>query len=125
MMKVKGLKAHVRKEKFAITSISSNKLPINPFALIDDNKEITAIVKEDDLDKMSPIKTEKGYKIITFDEIFPFGTAIGFISKISTALAKKNISILCYSGYSTDHFMIKEKNINDAVSALKELGVVI
>lgn len=74
------------------------------------------------MEKISYEKVEKGYRIITFEAILPF-SLVGFLSKISTALAKKGVSILAISSFSTDHILVKEENLEKAREALEKIGI--
>lgn len=111
-------KVYVWKETFAI--IKSKKELSNAFAVIKDKKEITAIVDQSKIDN-NAIEIEKDWKILTFDVVLPFGL-VGFLSKISKALADEGISIFVISAYSTDHILVKSKDFQKAVNKLKSLG---
>src|SRR3989344_4642667 len=98
-MKLEGYfkkgKFYIWKESFAI--VKSNKPLPNAFAVIKDKNEITCVVEQSKIkDRKSVIKIENGWKIITFDIILPFGM-VGFIAKISKALAEEGISIFVIS----------------------------
>ena len=47
---------------------------------------------------------------------------VGFISRIATALAAEGISIFAISAFTTDHIMVKEKNIEKTINVLENLG---
>ncbi len=114
-------KFYVWKEKFAICKVKDIKnLPENLFAVIKDKNEITLIVEESKIPSTA-LKVEKGFKLITFDMVLPFGL-IGFIAKISSALAENGISIFVISSYSTDHVFVKEKDLEKTVKVLGSLG---
>jgi hypothetical protein len=53
--------------------------------------------------------------------VLPFGL-VGFLATVSKALADEGISIYVISAYSTDHILIKEKDILKAKKKLKKLG---
>lgn len=110
----------VWKEKFAI--VNAKKPLQSAFANIDDGKEITSIVNQDKLEGKNAISIERDYKLITFDMILPF-SLVGFIAKVSKALAEEKIPIFVISGYSTDHILIKEEYLDKALSKLKKLKV--
>lgn len=112
---------YVWPESFAIVKVK--KIIDDCFALICDKKEITAILDEQKIkaNKIRIIEQETGYKIITFDMILPFGL-VGFLAKISKALAKENISIFAMSAFSTDHVLVKQKDLSKAILQLKKLG---
>jgi uncharacterized protein len=106
----------VQKKTYAIVQA---KQPIpNAFANIMDGKEITVIIDEKSI--KNAIKADKGWKIITFDAKFAF-TTVGFLAKVSSALANENIPILAISSFSTDHILVKQKYLKKALKALANL----
>lgn len=117
----KNGKIHVWKEKFAI--IKSRRVLRNAFAVVCDKNEITVVKEQskvyEDIDDI--IAIEKDWRIITFDMNLPF-ELVGFLAKISTALAEEGISIFVISAYSTDHILVKENNLSKAIRKLEELG---
>ena len=90
------------------------------FANIDDGREITAIVDQAKLSG-DVIEVQKDYKLITFDMTLDFGL-VGFLAKISKALAEEKIPIFVLSAYSTDHILVHKSQIEKAVEKLKKLG---
>jgi len=70
------------------------------------------------------IEVEKDWKILTFDMVSPF-ELVGFLAKVSKVLADEKIQIFAISAYSTDHILIKEKDLARAEEKLKELGCVV
>ncbi len=114
-------KFYVWKEIFAI--VKSRKPLPNCFAIIKDKNEITAIIEQSKIkNKKDIIKIDKGWKIITFDVVLPFGL-VGFLAKISKTLASEGIGIFVISSYSTDHILIKEKDSSKAINRLKSIGL--
>lgn len=111
-------KIRIRKEKFAI--VQSSRILKGAFANIDDGKELTSIIDQKKLKQKDAIKSDKDYRIITFSMILPF-EMVGFISKVSAALAKEKIPIFLISAYSTDHVLVKQKYLNKAVKEIKKL----
>lgn len=111
-------KAYIWKEKFAI--MKGKVLP-DVFAVVRDKKEITVIVDQTKIDSADEGETMKDYKIITFDMVLPF-SLVGFMAKVSKALADEGISIFVISAYSTDHLLVREKDLPKAVDALENLG---
>lgn len=112
-------KFYVWKETFAI--VKARKIPSKAFAIVQDKNEITLVVEESKLDNDNVITAEKGWKIVTFDGVLPFGL-VGFISNISSALAEEGISVFVISSYSTDHILVKEKDLDKAIKKLEKLG---
>src|SRR3989344_9542789 len=120
----KNGKTFVWKEKFAV--IKSEKILPDSFAVIKDKNEITVVIDQSKVNENSIdiIKIEKGWRLITFDMELPF-ELVGFLAKISGALAEKNISIFVISSYSTDHILVKEISLDSALKQLGELGFII
>jgi len=50
---------------------------------------------------------------------------VGFLAKISKILADENISIFVISAYSTDHILVKDKDINKVIKKLESIGLTI
>ena len=119
---IRDAKAYVWKETFAI--LKSKKPPINAFAVIQDKNETTVIIEESKIDDKEAINIKKDFKILTFDMILPFGL-VGFLAYVSNALAKKQVSIFAISAFSTDHILVKEKDLSKAVKTLQTLGFII
>lgn len=119
---LKNGKVYVWNETFAI--IKSKKINPSAFANITDKNEITVIINQSKFDKKEVIEIEKDWKILTFDMILPFGL-IGFLAEISQILAKRKIPLFVISAYSTDHIMIKKKNLTKAIKEFEKLGCIV
>ena len=118
----KNGKVYVWKETFAIVKV--RKPFVNAFANIIDKNEITVIIEQSKYDEENVIEIEKGWKILTFDMVLPFGL-VGFLAKVSKVLADEKIPIFAVSAYSTDHILVKEKDLARTEEKLKELGCVV
>jgi len=118
----KNSKVYVWEEAFAI--IKAKKPYPNAFANIIDKNETTVIVEQSKCDAENMIDIEKDWKILTFNMILPFGL-VGFLAKVSKVLADEKIPIFAISAYSTDHILVKEKDLIRAEERLKELGCII
>jgi len=118
----KNGKVYVWEEIFAI--IKSKKPYPNAFANIIDKNETTVIIDQSKYNDEDVVEIEKDWKIITFDMVLPFGL-VGFLAKISKVLADEKISIFAISAYSTDHILVKEKDLVRAEEKLKEFGCVV
>ena len=70
------------------------------------------------------IEIEKDWKILTFDMILPF-ELVGFLAKISKVLTDEKIPIFAISAYSTDHLLIKVKDLKKTEEKLKGLGCIV
>jgi hypothetical protein len=117
----KNGKVYVWKETFTI--IKAKKPYLNAFANIIDKNETTVIIEQSKYNNEDVIEIEKDWKILTFDMVLPFGL-VGFLAKVSKMLADENISIFVVFAYSTDHILVKEKDLARAEEKLKELGCI-
>lgn len=116
-------KFYVWKETFAI--VKSRKYLPNVFAVIRDKNEITVIINQSKIkNNKNIIKIDKNWRIITFDMVLPFGL-IGLFARISKILANKRVSIFVISAYSTDHILIKEKDVEKTVKTLESIGFIV
>jgi len=118
----KNGKVYVWKETFAI--MKAKKPFANAFANIIDKNETTVIIKQSKYDGKNVIDIEKDWKILTFDMVLPFGL-VGFLAKVSKVLADEKIPIFAVSAYSTDHILIKEKDLARARQRLEGLGCIV
>jgi len=117
----KNGKVYIREETYAI--IKSKKTYPKAFVNIIDKNETTVIIEQFKYNNEDVIEIEKDWKILTFDMILPFGL-VGFLAKVSKVLADEKIPIFVISAYSTDHILVKEKDLARAEEKLKELGCV-
>lgn len=110
---------YIWKETFAI--VKAKRTSPDAFANIIDKNDITLVIDQQKVSENEVINIDKGWKILTFDMVLPFDL-VGFLATISKALADERISIYVISAYSTDHILIKEKDIEKAQEVLKKLG---
>lgn len=115
----KNGKAYVWPETFMV--MKSKKSHPYAFTNIIDKKEITVIIEESLYKKEDCIEAEPDWKILTFDMVLPFGLC-GFLAKIAEKLADAGISILAISSYSTDHVLVKKRDLRATIEQLKKLG---
>ncbi len=113
-------KVYIWKERFAI--IKAGKPHPGAFANIMDGG-ITVIIEQAKSSEVEALEIEAGWKLLTFDMVLPFNL-VGFLARVSGALAKKGVSIFAISAYSTDHILVKETDLEKAKEALEELGFV-
>lgn len=97
---------------------------VDCFAMIRDYQEITVIQRTDAIEEQYVEEREDGYVILTFDMVLPFELT-GFLAEVAAVLAEAEIAIFAISGFSTDHVLVKEGDLEEAVAALERLGAVI
>lgn len=97
-----------------------------PFcALIVDKDEVSVVLPEeawDDFHQRMPghVLSTYHYRLLTLDiELEP--DVIGFMARISAALAGAGVSILPLAAYSRDHLMIRAEQLDLAVATLQTL----
>jgi uncharacterized protein len=90
-------------------------------AVIRDRKETTCLVEEPVTPGRSVLAADTGWKVITFDMVLPF-SLVGFLARISSALAGAGIGICALSAYSTDHILVKSGDLEKALATLEKLG---
>ena len=115
-------KVYVWKETFAV--VKTKKTYSTAFANIIDKNETTVIVDQSKFNEKDAVEIEKDWKILTFDMVLPFGL-VGFMAKVSQAIADEKISIFAISAYSTDHVLVKEKDLAKAIKKLENLGCIV
>jgi len=116
-----NIKFSVSSSKYTIAKVEAvPEFSDKVFAIIKDKNEVTVVAKEGFVSQ--PIAVEGFFRRITFDVALPYDL-IGFVAHISTLLASKNIPILVYSAYSTDHVFVKEEDLDSTVEALEKDGM--
>ncbi|MCY3413450.1 MAG: ACT domain-containing protein [Candidatus Heimdallarchaeota archaeon] len=118
-------KFYVKEKTYSI--VKANKKIENCFAMIQDADDSVTLIVEQWTDQhklkgKDVIDLDRDWRIITFDMELPFDL-IGFIAHISGALAKEDISIFVLSAFTTDHILVKEKNLQKTISVLTKLGL--
>lgn len=120
-MSEKILTIKLLKEKFGVCRLDKNSL-IPEWSQNDDffsitrtSDELSIVCKEDNIP--NDIKYEKDWRILKVEGPLDF-SLIGILSKISTILAQRGISIFAISTYDTDYILVKDKDIKNAVTSL-------
>ena len=94
----------------------------NHFMVANDKDEITVVTREENLKDLDLIERNKeNYKLIALNVSVPF-YAVGFLSAVSSAIAKAGMNILIVSTYSKDYILVSEENFGKAIKTLKNLG---
>lgn len=86
------------------------------FAVINSEEDLTVIAKEGSMIRF--LSRQGYYRIITFDLELPFGLS-GFLSHVSSLLAKDEVPIFVLSSFSTDHILVREELLEKAVDVLR------
>ena len=97
-----------------------------PFcALIVDKDEVSLVIPADalaDFKERLPNyqASNKAYKLITFDIQLDM-SLVGFMAKVSRALADAGIPIMTFAAYSRDHLLVPAEQLSVAMAALVKL----
>lgn len=97
-----------------------------PFsALIVDKDEVTIIIPQEALEDfakrlIAAKVAEKTYRLITFDIELDL-TLVGFMARVSAALAHAGVSILPLAAFTRDHILVPADQIDTALAALESL----
>ena len=116
---LKGGKIHVWKDPFAV--VRSAKPHPGAFANIVDRNEVTVIIEQHRIAAEDALAVESGWRIITFDMVLPFNLT-GFLAAVASSLAEAGIAIMAISSFSTDHILVKDKDLASALDRLRGLG---
>ena len=115
------LEFHVDRDRFIVAKLArAPEFSEGVFSIVRDENEVTVVAKEGF--KLPSISEEKFFKLITFDVTLPFNLT-RFLSHISALLASKNIPILAFSAYSTDHILVREEDLESAIAVLEKDGI--
>ncbi|MCK6578067.1 MAG: ACT domain-containing protein [Anaerolineae bacterium] len=97
-----------------------------PFAsLVADKHEVTLIIPQEVVEDFRPRFrdhqiSETLYRLITLDVVLE-PTLVGFMARLSTALASAKISILPYAAFSRDHLLVPADQFDLAMKTLRDL----
>ncbi len=119
MIEFVGEEVEIHPERFAVVKLRN--LPNVSYVAVVKNKYYEVVMPEKEIMKLEKfIEYETGYRLITLDISVPLDV-IGYISKVSSALANAKVPILILSLYS-DKILVKEEYLERALNVLRELG---
>ena len=95
------------------------------FAIIFDQHEITIVAPIETwayIAERSPnaVREQGSFRLITFDVVLP-PTLIGYMARISAALAQAQVPIFPFAAYSRDHIIVAADKFQAAWDALTAL----
>ncbi len=119
MIEFVGEEVRIHPERFAVVKLRD--LPNVEYVAVVKNEHYEVVMSERELVKLEKfVECERGYRLITLDINVPLDV-VGYISKVSSALAKAKVPILILSLY-TDRILVKEEYLDKALAVLRELG---
>ena len=120
---IKNSSFEVNEGKYVYAKVKTYPSSTNHFMVSQDNNEITVVTGLKNLPELDLIEKNKDtYKLICLIVSTPF-YSVGFLASVSTSIADKGLDILIISTYSKDYILIEEGCLEEAVKALKELGL--
>ena len=120
-MSEKILTIKLLKEKYGVCRLDKTelipKLAQNSdfFSITKTSDELSIVCSQDNIP--NEVKCEKDWRILKIEGPLDF-SLIGILASISTILAQKGISIFAISTYDTDYILVKNDDIDNAISAL-------
>lgn len=93
--------------------------PAGFVALVAEPEETTLVLAEELLDAQPAAQTvERGWQRITFLGPLPW-ELVGFLADVAGRLAEARIPFTSFSGYSTDHVLVRSAQAEVALSVLR------
>lgn len=122
-MKKTKLKLEILNNRYGVCKLESGTgipgwISGNGFFSITGTPDELSVVCEEELIP-EDVQSEKGWRIFKVQGPLDF-SLIGIISDISTCLAGAGVSIFAVSTYETDYIMVREQELDQAVTALTE-----
>ncbi|ADL53518.1 ACT domain-containing protein [Clostridium cellulovorans] len=122
-MAEKILTMKLLKEKYGVCRLDKTELipkwaqSCQFFSITRTSDELSIVCSEDNIP--SDIKCEKDWRALKVEGPLDF-SLVGILASISTILAQKGISIFVISTYDTDYILVKNKDIDNAISSLSD-----
>lgn len=91
------------------------------YVFISKTDEELSLVCRSELVPKNPIALEDGWRGFRVQGVLDF-SLIGILSKLSTLLAEKSISIFAISTYNTDYILVREEKLAEAIETLRDNG---
>lgn len=122
---LEGTVVTVPQTTYAVARVRAPPAGVDAFATVRDEAETTAVIAESRLDALDGVEAvERGWKRLSFDATLPFDL-VGFLARVTTALADADVSVFAVSAYSTDHVLVKRADLETATQRLSDLGCVV
>lgn len=119
MIEFVGESVEIHPERFAVVKLRT--LPNVNYVAVVKGDFFEVVMPERELVKLEKfVECETGYRLITLDINVPLDV-VGFISRVSSAMAGEKVPILILSLYS-DKILVKDEHLERALKVLRELG---
>ena len=114
-----GCPVEIWPQHFAV--VKAKYVPKDFVAIFNDKEEVTAVVDEQHLNSDWTVEVERGWRMLSFRITLQF-ELVGFLAVVAKALADAQVSIFALSAYSTDHLLVKDIDLPEAIRCLELLG---
>ncbi|RLI85745.1 MAG: ACT domain-containing protein [Archaeoglobales archaeon] len=119
MIEFVGESVEIHPERFAVVKLRT--LPNVNYVAVVKGDFFEVVMPERELVKLEKfVECETGYRLITLDINVPLDV-VGFISRVSSAMAGEKVPILILSLYS-DKILVKDEHLERALNVLRKLG---
>ncbi|MBR4685987.1 MAG: ACT domain-containing protein [Candidatus Methanomethylophilaceae archaeon] len=103
-----------------IDSLKWTELCSKPFFLSRTDNELSLVCLTENV-PADVLNEEKGWRAFRIEGTLDF-SMVGVLSKITGILARENIGIFAISTFDTDYILVKEKDLESALTALRDNG---
>lgn len=127
---LKNMEPVLDKEKYFIASVEESSLMAlaeylgSIICIFRENEGLTTVFQEeinDDMKSLSGFGTTGPFALITLN-VYSDLMAVGFLAKITEALAAKGISVNAFSAFHHDHLLVPYEKKDMAMESLKQLS---
>ena len=113
----------LHKEDYVYAKVKTVPLGDKHFLVTRDSNEITVITKKENIGDLDLIEKSNDRALLEIQFSPDAPDAVGFLAVVSSALAKRGISISVISTYSKDYILVAKKDADLAVKILTALGL--
>jgi len=107
--------------RFAMAKVRGVKDWNGMFMLTNDEDEITIVADEHQIANVHYLDVQKWFRLVRLAVSVPF-FSVGFLSTVTTGIARKGLNVLVISTFSYDYLLIRDEDIITALNALQEIG---
>lgn len=93
----------------------------NFFSVTRTTDEISIICRQSTVISFAYLETETNWRIVKINGSLAFNM-VGVLAHVSGILADANISVFTISTFATDYFLLKQENLDKALTLLKSHG---
>lgn len=119
---MKSMKPELVSGEFIFCSVSdktASTLNVKPLMIFREKEGITLILSKKDAD-LNSVKYDALWALITLT-VHSDLAAVGFLARITNALAKEGISVNAVSAYYHDHLFVPKEKSKEALQILQKL----